>query len=234
MATSAAHGLDVLVVGPLACPIYGPADGPGVPWPSTCPRPDMVIAVDGGYDRCRERGWAVDILVGDFDSLSSEGARTAAESGVETLRLPVDKDRSDVDVALEIADERGATNITVVGMTGGRLDHQLAVLGSLSSPRTARIVALGQLSDAGQPADNDLLHVLRAGDSVSVAPGATFSVMALGVGAVVSVEGARWPLDRHSVGPLSSLGLSNESLEAGARVDCHDGIVVVIVPPPVR
>lgn len=220
-----------LLVGPLSGDSGGGALGAATPWPVTCPDPSLVIAVDGGFRACRSRGWETHLVVGDFDSLTPRDLAEVESQGIEVVRWPADKDFSDLDGALDEAVRRGATHITVVGVFGGRLDHQMAVMGSLARPRGVPIIALGPTADAGQPSDGDIVSILHAGDSVSVASRLTFSVMAIAEQASVSIRGARWPLDGAVLMPLSSVGLSNEALDGGGEVTCGKGAVAVIVPP---
>lgn len=224
----ASRSVRALLVGPLAGPVL-PAAREATPWPETCPSPDLVIAIDGGFSACRRRRWRTDLVVGDFDSLIAEDLCEIGERGIEIVRFARNKDFSDLDGALAEAVSRGATHITVIGVCGGRLDHQLAVLGSIARVRTAEVVALGPTVDAGQVADHDMVMVLVDGDEVRLAADRIFSVMALHGEGVVSIGGAQWPLDSAVLEPMSSVGLSNRSLVDGATVTCTAGTVVVVV-----
>jgi thiamine pyrophosphokinase len=71
-------------------------------------------------------GVKVDVLVGDFDSLGSIPSDVD-----EIVRVPAKKDQTDVQLAVNIAIERGADDIIIVGSTDGRLDHTLSLLAML-------------------------------------------------------------------------------------------------------
>ncbi len=83
---------------------------------------DIRIAADMGYLTARALGDRVDLLVGDFDSLP-EGD---IPEGVELIRVPAEKDDTDTQLAVELAIERGADDLVIVGGLGGRLDHALS------------------------------------------------------------------------------------------------------------
>lgn len=186
--------------------------------------PDVVIAVDGGADRCAELGVPVHVAIGDMDSATPVGLAYLEREQPLRIVLPVDKDVSDFEVAVEWCNTRDPgeeiTQVAVLGAVGGRLDHQLAVLGAMGRLTAERVVAYGP---------GETIHVLTDHTAVDVPANVTFSVMVLGAGARVSVTGAYWPLDRAEIESCSSLGLSNRSLDGGARVVCEGGKVAVIV-----
>jgi thiamine pyrophosphokinase len=62
-----------------------------------------VIAVDGGWLACRKLGLRPDLLLGDFDSLPQKFHHKAMTSARAVLRFPIDKDESDLSLALKYA-----------------------------------------------------------------------------------------------------------------------------------
>ena len=91
---------------------------------------DFVIAVDGGLRYLRECGIEPDFLLGDFDSLGEEYAQTVAKyRGMgedHFLQLPVVKDDTDTMAAARLGIRRGYKDFLIYGAMGGRLDHTLA------------------------------------------------------------------------------------------------------------
>ena len=77
--------------------------------------------------------WQPEVAVGDFDSLSAEGALyLQGLRETEIMRLKPEKDDSDTQSAVNQMIRRGAKDILILGATGTRLDHVLANLGLLS------------------------------------------------------------------------------------------------------
>ena len=95
------------------------------------PDADMVIAADEGIDNARQLGMPVDLLVGDLDS-ASDGSEAFAGS---VQRHPVDKDQTDLELALAAALAAGMQSVTVVGTMAGRVDHALGNLLLLTADR---------------------------------------------------------------------------------------------------
>ena len=87
---------------------------------------DLVIAADGGQGALSRLHARADIVVGDFDSLRE------APDGGEVVRLPAEKDDTDMVAALRLALARGCRDIRIYGAAGGRIDHTIANLQSLN------------------------------------------------------------------------------------------------------
>ena len=83
---------------------------------------DFVIAADGGLLTINGLGIVPDIILGDFDSLGY------VPKGDNIIRHKVEKDDTDMMLAVEKAIELGYHNITIFGGTGGRTDHTIANL----------------------------------------------------------------------------------------------------------
>ena len=121
----------------MACYIFGAGDFDGLE-----ERPgaeDYVIAADGGYTACRRAGVEPQLLLGDFDSLAEVPALPHVE------RVPVEKDDTDMMLAIKRGLERGETLFHLYGGMGGqRTDHTVANLQALlyladhGAPRTGR------------------------------------------------------------------------------------------------
>jgi len=184
---------------------------------------DLVIAADGGGALCLRAGVTPQVLVGDMDSLTAEDRGTLESRGTTLITAAVDKDETDLELALGVARERGATHVTVTGATGGRLDHALAVIGVLLkgadlSPRLVSSEGTSWVLDT------------RGRTSLAVPPDVTFSVLALGATALVDVTDARWPLREASLETLAPHGVSNRSGSSGAVVTVREGAVLLHLP----
>lgn len=90
---------------------------------------DLLIAADGGFMHCLKHGFRPDIWVGDADSFDME-ALEGFEG--EILKLPVEKDATDILVAVKLALEMGIRHFEIYGAFGGRIDHTVANIKILS------------------------------------------------------------------------------------------------------
>jgi thiamine pyrophosphokinase len=89
---------------------------------------DITIAADSGYQNAIKLGVTPDIAVGDFDSLS-----VSLSPDVEKLQVPTEKDFTDSQLAVDIAQKKGADEMVLIGGLDGRLDHTLSNLAILEN-----------------------------------------------------------------------------------------------------
>lgn len=183
----------------------------------------LVIAADGGARVARYYGFDPQVVIGDMDSLSADDLAFYADSGAEILRYPAEKDETDLELALHLAAERGATWIRVIGGVGGRMDQTIAniyLLGlDILDDRDVSIVAGEQE-----------MWVLRCCEHViSGTPGDTISLIPVG-GPVVGVttEGLHYPLADETLHFGPARGVSNVLDGARGSVRVREGVLLVI------
>ena len=167
-----------------------------------CPKAgDLVIAADAGYRQVLAIGQKVDILVGDMDSLGT----SVPEDSVEIVRLPAEKDLTDLQVAVELAVGRGADEIVLVSSLSGRLDHTLstlAILEDLNGRGIRASITDGQNRARFMRSTSTLiarsqyryLSLIAADDTVKG----------------VSVEGCKYPLKKATLCRRVQFAVSNE------------------------
>ncbi|MCL4553573.1 MAG: thiamine diphosphokinase [Actinobacteria bacterium] len=182
-----------------------------------------VIAVDGGVDLCKTLGRVPQSVVGDFDSATGEGLSWATAQGSEIIPLQVDKDESDLDVALGRAISLGFTSTTVICALSGRLDHTIAAIGAgwNAPPMSLRFWS---------PEFEGWMLGSDGQDRLCVSPeGRLVSLLAGPGGAVVTLEGFRYPLLRGKIPGLSSFGISNLTETSGATIEVHEGRLMAML-----
>lgn len=184
--------------------------------------PDLVIAADSGYDHARDAGIPVDTLVGDLDSITPEGLAHAQSTGVTIERHPVDKDESDLEIALLTAAAAGATEIHIYGGEAGSVGHQFAGAMLLADHRWTDIVVRWHTANAVVEVAGPGTHIEVRGDAetqVSVVPIEDVTV---------TTTGMRWPLTHDLLLRGSSRGLHNELIDETATVRVEHGLAFVI------
>ena len=97
-----------------------------------------LIAADRGVEFFM--GTDLEPDVGDFDSLSAEGAKYMETlKHTEIRRLKPEKDDSDTQSAANYAIEQGTERIMILGATGNRIDHLMANFGLLMLGKTKQV-----------------------------------------------------------------------------------------------
>ena len=182
--------------------------------------PQFVVAADSGADIARSLGLTPDVIVGDFDSVTPAAAAAAAEQ----RRFPADKDATDLALALAEARDRGATDITVVGGAGGRLDHFLANVAALASDDLAGVQVDAVMGTAR-------LWVVRRHWTIHGAPGEVVTLLPYGGPATaVRTTGLRWVLAGETLEAGSTRGVSNVFAAPEATVALATGVLLAIRP----
>lgn len=183
---------------------------------------DLVICADAGVDVAVAAGVPVAVVVGDLDSASPEALAAVADAGARIERHPEAKDDSDLELALRAAVDAGVATVHAVLDTGGRLDHQLANLLVLASPRWATVAVSATVGD-------DSLWVVREELELPLPVGAPVAVIAVGGPAEsVRTRGLRYPLLGERLEPLVARGIANEVVDEPATVAVAGGVVLVI------
>ena len=196
-----------------------------LPLPRPLPqRIDLVIAADGGYDAAATLAVPVDVLLGDLDSVSPDGLATARAAGTRIERHPVDKDRTDLALALDAVTADGPAEVLLIGGHGGRLDHLLANVALLAAPEYGMLRITALLGRA-------VVTVLRDRATLLGRPGELVSLLAMhGAAHGVTTSGLRFPLAQATLPVGSSLGVSNEFTGTHATVTVTDGVLVAVQP----
>ncbi len=185
-------------------------------------RPDkdtLIIAADSGYDNARLLGVSPSVLVGDLDSL-----RTKDYDCAELIKLPAEKDLSDTQAAVNIALERGADTVVIVGGLDGRLDHTLANLAIIAGLTKKGITAY--MTDGR----NRVRYI--SSSSALIARGA-YKYLSLIADSEklrgVTVKGCKYPLTKATLTKDEpSLAISNEIVENCALISIRRGSAYII------
>ena len=202
---------------------------------------DFVVAVDGGLARLLEAGIEPDLVLGDFDSLEEKylpWLDCLKNTRPERLsQLPCEKDDTDTLHAVRVCLERGYKRIDLYGALGGRLDHTIANIQTLSWIR--------RQGGCGYLLGKNTLATVLCGEMILLPDTfeGTFSIFALdGRVTGVTLEGMKYPLFEWELTNTFPLGVSNEvsnkvsnevSNEAGtekrASASVREGLALMIL-----
>jgi thiamine pyrophosphokinase len=201
--------------------IFAGGDSPATGLAEELPEADLVVAADSGYDLAVAEGFAVDVLIGDMDSISAE----VIPRHVIVETHPVDKDATDLELALDRVMAERPERVVIVGGAGGRVDHELAAAGLLASSRWAEIDEIDWVTDRGWS------HVVRRRRIIHGDVGATISLIPMGGPALgVSTRGLRWNLSRATLDHGTTLGVSNEFAAPVADIKVNQGCLLAVIP----
>ena len=171
----------------------------------------LVIAADAGADRLLKFNIIPDWIIGDLDSVSDK-TMTKLEEWTITNK---DIQKTDLEKAVDYAIEKGATDIQIVGWSGGRIDHTLAALGLALNSKISLID------------EQFTVQAITNSKTIKGAENTLFSLIAMPE-ARVSVTGARWNLQQEKLS-MGGRGVHNEIGPTGTvTIDCHSGNLLLI------
>ena len=197
-------------------------------------RADYVCAVDSGADALAQVGFTPDLLLGDFDSIDKTTLESFRAKGVQTQAYDAYKDATDTDLALNTLKEQGHAAIIGTRILGGRLDHELASLGSFAKAaeqdRAVAIVEQGEtcLFLSSRSRYRRLMIDFSPEHTIGPTP-SLISLIPWGGDAVVSINGVEWELDHSRLERFGTQGVSNIPKEEQVLVEAHTGLVIVIL-----
>ena len=174
---------------------------------------DLIIVTDGSYDKILKLDIVPNIVIGDLDSIKSipKNVRIIKET---------DQNKSDFEKALIWLKNNDYFEISIVGITGGRIDHLLINfvliykyfqkfnLTIYTNDEIARILTPGKYSINGKK--NDL-----------------FSIVALPKVKNLIIKSAKYSINEKEF-EIGSQGLSNEFLTGKIEISFTSGLIVFI------
>lgn len=199
----------------MVCHIFGAGDFYGLK--RRIGRKDIVIAADGGYRHCQAAGIEPHLLLGDFDSLAE------VPNLPHIRRVPVEKDDTDMMLAVKEGLARGFKDFCLYGGMGGqRTDHTIANLQTLVylAHRGARGFLYG---------NGEIYTVIRNEElKLPARKEGTLSIFCMGPDAAgVTIRGAQYPLEKAVLTADFPLGVSNHFVGNEITVSVEQGCLLI-------
>jgi thiamine pyrophosphokinase len=196
---------------------------PSIGWLATIADQYPVWAIDRGVDVCRRAAVTPEFLIGDADSGSATAWHWAqAIKNVVTVKHPVDKDATDLQLALqELGARRPGSLALLAGGWGGRFDHACANVFSLLESERWGVRPGGLVDDA------EALFFVFAGQNLAI----EFSVKATALSLLpmtpvcsgVDFQGVHWPLKDAVLRMDSPTAISNRLAKGSDRMQVSLG-----------
>jgi thiamine pyrophosphokinase len=185
---------------------------------------DRIFCVNGGTRHVLSLGLTPDTIIGDLDSLEAELISRMEATGVSFQRHPVRKDKTDLELALDVAVKEQPDEILIIAAWGSRLDQSLANLLLLTRMEyaTVRLTLVHGLQWA---------TILRSRQSVTVKGqvGDTLSLIPLSSEITrVNMTGVEWPLEQATLSRGSTWSISNQLAAPLARIEVGQGLGVLV------
>lgn len=185
---------------------------------------DLYVGVDAGSLRLLDHSLPLDWAIGDFDSVTSEELGQIREMAEWFLRAPVEKDDTDLELALkEVFKVYPQAQVRIYGALGGRMDHMMANLFLASEPDLAAFMEQIELVDSQniirfRPAGRHRLSAVEGMKYISFMPSDQSRL---------TIRHAKYPLDASNYF-FKKCYSSNEFIDRDIDIQLDQGYVVLI------
>jgi len=183
---------------------------------------DYILCADGGMRHALALDLKPDLVIGDMDSAERSDLQKMQADGVSIELFPRDKNETDLELAINKAIELAPQQIIIVAALGGRLDQTLANIAILTDLRLSTFNL--RLDDGVEEIffcrDQAQVHG-RSGDIISLIPWG---------GSVhqIQTQGLRWSLNKETLYPEKTRGISNEMTGDVATIKIESGLLLLI------
>lgn len=180
------------------------------------------ICVDGASEYMKSFGIIPDLIVGDLDSMHKDTKKYFQKMEVEFLEFNPKKNKTDTEIAVDIAVEKKFEEVIFYGALGRRIDHTLGNLGMLYySHKKGLKASIKDEKNQIWICESELKISGEVGDLLSVIP---YKNDLIGI----TLQGLEYPLEDFTMECGSSRGISNVFLKDEASVKLKRGIALVI------
>ncbi|MGY0692343.1 thiamine diphosphokinase [Virgibacillus sp. FSP13] len=185
---------------------------------------DVWIGADRGALTLIKHQINLDYAVGDFDSIKSEERAYVKEKAKWYEEYPIEKDQTDLEIALLKAYDLKPAKLFLFGVTGGRLDHELINIQTLfqilQNDIKGIIVDKNNRVEMVKPGT----HTVTADEKYPAISFIPFTEHVKGL----TLDGFYYPLVNQTVVWGSTLCISNKLLLKNGTFSFNEGILLLI------
>ena len=181
---------------------------------------DYIFGVDGGTEFLYKLFFIPTHIIGDLDSIKSGTKKRAKRDGAKILSFSVDKDKTDLELALETTKDLNVESITIIGGEGKELDHLFSNFLKLSSfKQHGTIKWITKV-------ENIIFNTQMV---FEVEKNKVFSILPLSDLDSLTIKGSKWDILNEDIPYGSSRTLRNITLSNEIEVHCKNGNFCLII-----
>lgn len=186
----------------------------------------FIICADGGTLHAKALGITPHLIIGDMDSINHHLLEEYEKKGTKISKFPIEKDEIDTELAIKEAVALGHDQLTLLGVTGGRLDQTLANIHLLvyAAQLGAEAVIIDEENHLCLITPQQQREIMgNEGDTISLIP---LTTQVTGV----STRGLKWELTNRVFAVGKPYGISNKFTGKKAVFQIEDGLLLLIRP----
>ncbi|MFV0394191.1 MAG: thiamine diphosphokinase [Coprobacillaceae bacterium] len=172
------------------------------------------IGVDHGIESLLEQGITPIIGVGDFDSIKDKELLKRIDIEI----LPTRKDITDTHYAIDWAIEKGYQEIELYGVTGGRIDHYMAILCLLQKYSNTNITILDN--------QNKIMLLPAGKHQIMKSKYTYFSLFAI-ESTYITLTSCEYPLGNYYLTKEDPLCVSNQIVDSYVNIESTKDVIFI-------
>ncbi|WP_326909262.1 thiamine diphosphokinase [Sedimentibacter sp. MB31-C6] len=186
---------------------------------------ELIICADGGLSKAEILGLVPDIIIGDFDSVNYSILKKYEDMNVEIIKYPAEKDYTDMELAIDLAVNKGYKDMIILGATGTRLDHTMANMLLLEKYYKQGIKI--KIID-----NNNIIQIISDDTKLTLQYKKNYFISIVPITEEINdltLKGFKYPLNKVNVKRGSTLCISNEINVKVSEVTLRSGTAFLIV-----
>lgn len=183
---------------------------------------NLIIGADKGCEVLYNYNISPNYILGDFDSADKDIIKAMEVSGCKKIKYKKEKDFTDTEIAFNLAVEKGAKEIVLLGGTGTRYDHSLSNLGLMLKALKMSIIL--KIID-----DNNIIFLTDKSMILKGNKGDTISFHAYcECVKKLNICGSKYDLINYDLYLGDGLTTSNEFIGNDIKITFDSGILMVL------
>lgn len=183
---------------------------------------EYIICADGGARHLLKIDIVPHLIVGDLDSMDAYTKNYFMQKNVAFIKFPPKKDYTDTELAVEYALDKGANEITFMGVLGSRMDHSIANI-TLLLPLLYKGIK-GKIVD-----EHNEMFIINKYEEVEGEIGEFLSIIPLSEKVEgITLEGLEYPLKDCTIHMGQTIGISNRFISKKAKITIGRGNALLI------
>ncbi len=180
---------------------------------------EIILCADGGASNAKKIGVIPTHIIGDLDSTTKELIDFFKSKKTKIIQ-DKNQDKTDMELAIELAESLKPDEIIILGAIGYRIDHTLAnilCLNKINKNINARIID-----------DRNIIELIDNSKDILGKKDEIISIIPLTDVIDLSYKGMKWLISNKNT-KLGWFGISNKLTEIKAKISLKKGKILIIM-----
>lgn len=183
---------------------------------------DYIVCADGGINHLIHINKIPNVLIGDLDSINKRGLEFVEKHNINTVKYPSMKDKTDTELSISYMINHDIKDITLIGVTGTRMDHTISNILLLKELNERKIKS--RIID-----NHNIIYFVNKFIKIRKRKDVNISIIPLSTnGITVYLKGFLYSLKNENIKFGSTLGISNKIIDKYGIIEIKKGNALII------